>query len=76
MGDVSHVVPSIHSYYSITNGKRVIGHTPEFRDCTQTPFAYDMMMKVVETLARTGIDVISKPELLVEIQTEFANRKV
>ncbi|KAF3300517.1 amidohydrolase [Aerococcus sp. 150760007-1] len=76
MGDVSHVVPSIHSYYSITNGKRVIGHTPEFRDCTQTPFAYDMMMKVVETLARTGIDVISKPELLAEIRTEFANRKV
>ncbi|HJH01062.1 MAG TPA: M20 family metallopeptidase [Aerococcus urinaeequi] len=76
MGDVSHVVPSIHSYYSITNGKRVIGHTPEFRDCTQTQFAYDMMMKVVETLARTGVDVISKPELLAEIQTEFANQKV
>ena len=35
-----------------------------------------MMMKVVETLARTGVDVISKPELLAEIQTEFANQKV
>lgn len=71
MGDVSHVVPSIHSYYSITNGKRVIGHTPEFRDCTQTPFAYDMMMKVVESLARTGYDVITQDNLLADINAEF-----
>lgn len=71
MGDVSHVVPSIHAYYSITNGKRVIGHTPEFRDATKTPFAYDMMEKVVESLARTGVDVLTNPELLDAIQAEF-----
>ncbi len=76
MGDVSHVVPSIHSYYSITDGERVIGHTPEFRDCTQTPFAYEMMLKVVETLARTGYDVLTQPELLAQINADFESQTV
>jgi amidohydrolase len=71
MGNVSHVVPSIHSYYSITNNKPVNGHTKEFRDATKTDAAYTAMIQTVEILARTGYDVVTKPELLKAIKEEF-----
>lgn len=75
MGNVSHVVPSIHSYYSITNDKPVNGHTPEFRDATKTEPAYTAMIKTVEILARTGYDVMTDPQLLQEIKEEFEQSK-
>lgn len=72
MGDVSQVCPSIHSYYSISDdGRQIIGHTPEFRDATRTPFAYDQMQKVLYSLAMTGYDVITEEGLLENIQAEF-----
>src|SRR5699024_5121125 len=71
MGNVSQVVPSIHSYYEITDGVPTAGHTVEFREATRTEFGYKAMMRTVEILARTGFDVITKPELLAEITEEF-----
>ena len=71
MGNVSQVVPSIHSYYEITDGVPTAGHTVEFREATRTEFGYKAMMRTVEILARTGFDVITKPELLAEINEEF-----
>lgn len=72
MGNVSQVVPSIHSYYEITDGVPTAGHTVEFREATRTEFGYKAMMRTVEILARTGFDVITKPELLAEIKEEFS----
>lgn len=71
MGNVSQVVPAIHSYYDITEGKPTTGHTVEFREATRTEFGYQAMMRTVEILARTGYDVITQPELLTEITEEF-----
>lgn len=71
MGNVSQVVPSIHPYYEITDGKRISGHTPEFRDCTRTEFGYQAMLKTIEILARTGYDVITQPDLLGQIKQSF-----
>lgn len=70
-GNVSQVVPAIHPWYEITDGKKVVGHTREFRDCTKTEFAYQTMLKMVEALAATGYDVISQPELFTKIKEEF-----
>ena len=71
MGNVSQVVPSIHSYYEITDGVPTAGHTVEFHEATRTEFGYKAMMRTVEILASTGFDVITKPELLAEITEEF-----
>ena len=48
------------------------GDTVEFREATRTEFGYKAMMRTVEILARTGFDVITKPELLAEIKEEFS----
>ncbi|KAA9300179.1 MULTISPECIES: M20 family metallopeptidase [Aerococcus] len=71
MGNVSHVVPATNPYYSITDGQKISGHTPEFRDCTKTEAGYQAMMATIEILARTGYDVLTDPELLKAIQKDF-----
>lgn len=73
-GNVSQVVPAIHPYYEITDGKSVVGHTTEFRDCTRTEYGYQAMYRTVEILARTGYDIIAQPDILAKIQEEFANK--
>ena len=75
MGNVSQVVPSIHSYYSITGDKHVVGHTAEFRDFTKSEVGYTAMSNTIEILAKTGYDVITKPELLQAIKEEFEATK-
>lgn len=75
MGNVSQVVPAIHPYYEITDGVRMSGHTPEFRDCTKTEFGYQAMIRTIEILARTGYDVITRPEVLQSIKENFEASK-
>ncbi len=70
-GNVSQVVPAIHPWYEITDGKQVGGHTREFRDCTKTEYAYQIMIKMVTALSSTGYDVITQPDLLKQIKEEF-----
>lgn len=76
VGDVSHVVPTINVYYSITNGKKVNGHTREFRDCTLTDYAYQSMKQTIIGLNLTAIDVLTDQSLLAEIKTEFQSNQV
>lgn len=70
-GNVSQVVPAIHPYYDITEGVPLGGHTPEFRDATKTPYAYQVMLKMVQALAHTGYDVLTQPDLLANIREAF-----
>ncbi|WP_124058517.1 M20 family metallopeptidase [Vaginisenegalia massiliensis] len=70
-GNVSQVVPAIHPYYDITEGKPLAKHTVEFRDCTKTDFGYQAMYRTVEILARTGYDVLADTDKLQAIKVEF-----
>lgn len=71
MGNVSHVVPSIHPYISISDTD-LIGHTTEFRDATLTEKAHDALVKGACALALTGYDILTDNELLKRIKEEFA----
>lgn len=70
-GNVSHVCPSIHPTFAISNDE-LIGHTVEFRDATKTEYAYGEMAKVVGSLAWTGYDVIEDEKILNKIKDEFS----
>ncbi|MDF2533471.1 MAG: amidohydrolase [Clostridia bacterium] len=70
MGNVSHVVPSIHPYISISDSA-LIAHTTEFRDATCTDNAHTALVKGASALALTGYDVITDKELLLRIKEEF-----
>lgn len=71
MGNVSYVIPAIHSYFDITGGADMAQHSLEFAAATMTDYAKDQMMKMVIALARTGCDVLTEPQVLESIRAAF-----
>lgn len=70
MGDVSHIVPSIHAYLAITP-ENVAGHTEEFREYAISEDGKAGMMDAAKALAMTTIDLLSNPALLVQARQEL-----
>jgi metal-dependent amidase/aminoacylase/carboxypeptidase family protein len=61
MGNVSHVVPSLHPYISI-GPEGMPGHTIEFRDAAASPAGHEGMILAAKGMAMTAIDLLSHPE--------------
>jgi amidohydrolase len=73
-GNVSHVCPIIHPFFSISD-KELVPHTIEFAKATIEPLAYDGMKKTIGTLVLTAVDIIQDEKLLSAIKYEFENRE-
>ncbi|MDP0488636.1 MAG: M20 family metallopeptidase [Fusobacterium sp. JB020] len=73
-GDVSHVCPTIHSYFPIAN-KELVGHSLEFAKATITKEAYKGMKEAMFAMILTGIDIITKKDLLEDVKKEFKKIK-
>ena len=71
IGNVSNVVPTIHSWIGITSAGGPALHNPEFTDATMTDFAAGEMLSAAVAMAQTGYQVITEPELLQKIRLEF-----
>lgn len=68
MGNVSHVVPSIHPMYSIkTEGGN---HTHEFASATGAEMAQTPTLMAAKAMAMTAIDVLCNPELLEQMKSK------
>lgn len=72
MGNVSHVCPTIHPYFGISD-KEIVAHTREFAMSTRTTLAYEEMYKTIGALVLTAVDVIKDRDLLDSIWEEFRN---
>lgn len=70
MGNVSHVCPSIHPYFAITD-RELIAHTKEFAEATITSKAYEEMCKTIGALVLTAVEIIKDKKLLEAIKDEF-----
>ncbi|OFI06289.1 p-aminobenzoyl-glutamate hydrolase subunit B [Clostridium acetireducens DSM 10703] len=70
MGNVSNVVPAIHTWVGVGN-KNLVLHTKEFADFTQSDSAKEAVYKGACALALTGYDIIISKELREKIQQEF-----
>lgn len=70
MGNVSQVVPAIHPYIGL-NEEGLIAHTQAFADKTVTEDGRLAIHDAVLSLAHTGYDVMTHPQLLASIQEEF-----
>ncbi|MFT5875139.1 MAG: amidohydrolase [Clostridium sp.] len=70
-GNVSHVVPTIHPYFGISNVD-ITAHTKEFANASITPLAYESMIQALGASVLTAIDVLTDDELLRRIKDEFA----
>jgi len=70
MGDLSHLVPSIHPYLSVAP-ENVAGHTIEFRDFCISDSGKSAMLDAAKALAMTTIDLFSDPENLSRAKQEL-----
>ncbi|HEY63735.1 MAG TPA: M20 family metallopeptidase [Caldilineae bacterium] len=61
MGNVSHVVPALHSYVAIADEK-VAGHTAEFREAAVSPRGHEGLLVGAKAMAMTGVDLLADPE--------------
>lgn len=71
MGNVSAAVPSIHPYVSI-GPRELKGHTIEFREAAKSDGGRRGMIAAAKALALTGLDMLTNPSLVEEIQQDFA----
>jgi len=69
MGDVSHVVPSIHPTYAI--GTTAANHSHAFTAGAGTELAHEKTLIASKALAMTAIDVLCNPELIGKVQNDF-----
>ncbi len=72
MGNVSRVVPAVHVLVDIANGRKIAGHTREFRDAAAAPYAFDQMIRAGKAMAFTGLDLIGDSGFLSRAKSEFA----
>ena len=71
LGDVSHIVPSIHPYISILDEEYIKYGSPEFAEKTTSNFALKQSIIAATALAHTAIDLIENENLLKEVKKEF-----
>ena len=70
MGNVSHVVPSIHPYYKVGNGE--VNHTREFTSVCNTPEAHCQTLRAAKSMAFTCINVLTGGDhILQQITAQF-----
>lgn len=70
MGNVSHVVPAIHSYLQLGRGLEV-PHTIEFAKAALSKEGEEVLFLGVRALALTGWDVLTDQRLQEKMQQEF-----
>ena len=66
MGNVSHVVPSIHTFFSINT--KAGNHTHEFTSATGSELAQPPTLIAAKTMAMTTIDILCNPELFQQMK--------
>ena len=70
MGNVSHVLPTIHPMYAIES--EAGNHTVEFAQAAATVAAHDETLLAAKALALTAIDLFTDPLLLQRAKEQFA----
>lgn len=75
MGDVSHAMPAIHPVFRIADPGAGNCHEDRFEKHTDSPRAYEAMIRVAKALALTAYDLLAEPALMEEARREFAARR-
>ena len=71
MGNVSHLVPSIHPMYKIGTGETY--HTRDFASITNTPASHETTLVFAEAMAHTCVDILTNKDALQAAKSEFAD---
>ena len=71
MGDVSHVVPSIHPYLAIVDENVALCHQHHFAHAAGSDRGLRTAKDAAKALARTAIEVLSDENLRRAVQEEW-----
>lgn len=71
MGDVSHVVPSIHPYLAIVDEGEALCHQHRFADAAKSPRGMDTAIVAAKALARTAIELLTDEPLRRAVREEW-----
>ncbi len=74
MGDVSHVVPSIHPWLAIVEQGVALCHEHRFAEAAGTDAAGRTAVLAAKAMARTAVDVISDASLRATVSAEWRDR--
>ena len=69
MGNVSHVVASIHPMYAI--GTTAANHSHAFTSAAGTALAHEKTLIASKALTMTAIDVLCNPDVIVKVRNDF-----
>lgn len=75
MGDISHAMPAIHPVFRIADPGAGNCHEDRFEQQTDTPRAYEAMIRVAKAMALTAYDLLVEPALMEKARREFAARR-
>jgi amidohydrolase len=74
MGDVSHVVPSIHPWLAIVDEGAAACHEHRFAEAAAAERGGQTALVAAKALARTAVEVLCDAELRAEISAEWSSR--
>jgi metal-dependent amidase/aminoacylase/carboxypeptidase family protein len=74
MGDVSHVVPSIHPWLQILDEGEALCHEHRFALAAGSERGINAALLAAKAMARTAADLIADGELRKEVRAEFEKR--
>ena len=74
MGDVSHVVPSIHPWLAIVDEGAALCHEHRFAQAAGTDAAGRTAVLAAKAMARTAVELIADASLRAEVSAEWRDR--
>ena len=74
MGNVSQLVPSIHPFVAIAP-EEIIAHSPQFASAAASEAGIQGLLDAAKALAMTVVDLVAKPEIVIEVKREFQQEK-
>jgi amidohydrolase len=74
-GNVSQIVPGIHATVSISGGRGVVSHSPQFAEAAVSEKGLQSVIDAAKGLALTVADLVANPELVEKAKAEFLESK-
>lgn len=74
LGSVSHTVPCVHSSIKVVREENIKYGTQAFANATISSYANEVIIKAACALAITGLDLLEKQSLLLEIKADYLNK--
>jgi amidohydrolase len=71
MGDVSHVIPSIHPWLAIVNEGAAVCHERRFAEASATRAALATALVAAKALGRTAIELLGDADLRAKVSAEW-----